>query len=155
MFSSQNSETKTWATGDNLLHLILIGINPKIHVQQQGKLETVQRNQCDFHGEHWRLEQDIFHVLVHSPPTPSQHLHTIPRVVKIFQYPVNYSQIYIYPIKLIHTNHCPPLPLMRQKRVWESLLCVEEEEEDESGLPSTALVFCVERLLTNSNTITT
>ena len=120
MFSSQNSETKTWATGDNLLHLILIGINPKIHVQQQGKLETVQRNQCDFHGEHWRLEQDIFHVLVHSPPTPSQHLHTIPRVVKIFQY-----------------------------------LCREEEEEDESSLPSTALVFCVERLLTNSNTITT
>lgn len=42
---------------------------------------------CDFQGEHCRLEQDSVHVLLQSPPPPSQHLQTTPSSAKFFENP--------------------------------------------------------------------
>ena len=46
-------------------------------------------HQWYFHGRHWSLGQDPSHVLLHSPPSPSQHLHTTPSVLNTFEYPAN------------------------------------------------------------------
>ena len=46
-------------------------------------------HQWYFHGRHWSLGQDPSHVVLHSPPSPSQHLHTTPSVLNTFEYPAN------------------------------------------------------------------
>lgn len=74
-------------------------------------------NHCScFHGWHWRLEQGSTHVALHSPPSPLQHLQTIPSVPKIFEY--------------------LPLFIFIFSPSWESRTEEEEEEEEDSSLPS-------------------
>lgn len=78
-----------------------------------------------FHGKHWRLEQDPSHVLLHSP---SQHSHTTPSVLNIFEYPIhthisipkfysiNQIQVHIY-------NSNSKRNLLLRARARENLLC--------------------------------
>lgn len=55
---------------------------------------AMTNHQWNFHGRHWSFEQEPSHVLLHLPLSPSQHLHTIPRVASIFEFPKQYKSKY-------------------------------------------------------------
>ena len=104
---------------------------------------------CDFQGEHCRLEQDSVHVLLQSPPPPSQHLQTTPSSAKFFENPAISPHTHTQLATMPHTG-------TKRDTNSESLILLPWRGFRESVLPSTTEVFSAteEAIKTTNNTST-